>query len=58
MVLLIIHSLDTGPAILRPGDEVYVIGRSQKRGFLIVEYGGKQIHLPHFYTELRVSLNV
>lgn len=46
---------ESGAGLLRPGDEVYVIGRSQKRGFLIVEHTGQQIHMPHHYTELRVS---
>jgi len=45
---------DTGPCVLKAGDEVYVLGRSQKRGFLIVEHTGQQLHLPHHYTELRV----
>ena len=40
--------------LLRPGDEVYVLGRSHKRGYLIVEHQGAQIHMPHQYTELRV----
>lgn len=45
---------DTGPCVLKAGDEVYVLGRSQKRGFLIVEHTGQQLHLPHHFTELRV----
>lgn len=44
-----------GPPILRAGEEVYVLGRSHKRGYLIVEHNGKQLHLPHHFTELRVS---
>ncbi len=39
---------------LTPGDEIYVLGRSQKRGYLIVEVKGQQIHMPHQYTELKV----
>ena len=46
---------ESGACILKPGDEVYVLGRSQKRGYLIVEHSGQQIHMPHQYTELRVS---
>lgn len=46
---------DAGPSVLKAGDEVFVLGRSQKRGYLIVEHTGKQIHMPHHYTELRVS---
>ncbi|XP_064406654.1 unconventional myosin-IXb-like [Halichondria panicea] len=41
--------------LLRPGDEVYVLGRSHKRGYLIVEHQGAQIHMPHQYTELRLT---
>ena len=41
--------------MLKAGDEVYVLGRSQKRGYLVVEHTGQQLHLPHHYTELRVS---
>ena len=48
------HSTDTGPAIFRSGEEVYVVGRSQKRGYLVVEHGNRQIHVPHYCTELRV----
>ena len=48
------HSPDTGPAIFRSGEEVYVVGRSQKRGYLVVEHGNRQIHVPHYCTELRV----
>ena len=45
---------ESGPPLLRAGDEVYVLGRSQKRGYLVVELNGQQMHLPHNYTELRV----
>ena len=48
------HSPDTGPAIFRSGEEVYVVGRSQKRGYLVVEHGNRQIHVPHYCTELKV----
>ena len=49
------HTLtDSGPCVLKAGDEVYVLGRSQKRGYLIVEHTGQQLHLPHLYSELRV----
>lgn len=41
--------------MLKAGDEVYVLGRSQKRGYLVVEHTGQQLHLPHHYTELRVG---
>ena len=42
--------------LLNPGDEVYIVGRSnQRRGLLIAEYGGKQFLLPYQHTELRVS---
>lgn len=44
-----------GAPVLRMGDEVFVLGRSQKRGYLVIEYNGQQMHLPHNYTELRVS---
>ncbi len=46
---------ESGPPVLRTGDEVYVLGRSQKRGYLVVEFNGQQMHLPHHFTELRVS---
>ena len=46
---------DNGATVLRPGDEVYVIGRSHRRGYLLVEHSGDQLHVPHHYTELRVS---
>lgn len=46
---------DSGHTLLRAGDEVYVLGRSQKRGYLIVEHTGQQIHMPHHYTELRLT---
>ena len=49
---------ENGPSVLKAGDEVYVLGRSQKRGYLIVEFKGQQIHLPHHYTELRVCMVV
>ena len=45
---------DTGPSLLRAGEEVFVLGRSQKRGYLVVENGGRHVHIPHHYTELRV----
>ena len=48
------HSPDTGPAIFESGEEMYVVGRSQKRGYLVVEHGNRQIHVPHYCTELRV----
>ena len=42
--------------VLRPGDEVYVISRSHRRGYLVVElFSGGNVHVPHNYTELRVS---
>lgn len=44
-----------GPSLLKAGDEVFVLGRSQKRGYLIVEVSGKQIHMPHHFTELRLT---
>ena len=40
--------------MLKKGDEVYVLGRSQKRGYLVIECNGQQMHLPHRLTELRV----
>ena len=46
---------ESGAPLLRAGDEGYVLGRSQKRGYLVVEYNGQQLHLPHHFTELRVS---
>ena len=52
------HYPDHGHPLLRTGDEVFVLGRSQKRGFLIIEHSGRQIHLPHNYTELRVCIYV
>lgn len=45
---------DHGHPLLKAGDEVFVLGRSQKRGFLIIEHSGRQIHMAHSYTELRV----
>ena len=49
---------DTGgggnPPMLRKGEEVFVLGRSHKRGYLVIDYDGQQMHLPHYYTELRV----
>lgn len=41
--------------MLKAGEEVYVVGRSHKRGYLILDYAGKQLHLPHYFTELRVN---
>ena len=49
---------ETGPPVLKMGDEIYVLGRSQKRGYLVVELNGQQMHLPHHFTELRVCLCV
>ena len=46
---------DNDRPVLKAGDEVFVLGRSQKRGFLIIEHSGRQIHLPHNYTELKVG---
>lgn len=46
---------DNDRPVLKAGDEVFVLGRSQKRGFLIIEHSGRQIHMPHNYTELRVG---
>ena len=45
---------EAGAPLLRTGDEVYVLGRSQRRGYLVVEYNGQQMQLPHNFTELRV----
>lgn len=45
---------DNERPLLKAGDEVFVLGRSQKRGFLIIEHQGRHIHMPHNYTELRV----
>ena len=33
---------------------MYCLGRSQKRGYLVVEHAGGTVHIPHHYTELRV----
>ena len=51
------HTLHTenGPVVLSPGQEVHVVGRSHWRGYLIVEHAGQLLHLPHHFTELRVS---
>jgi hypothetical protein len=49
---------ETGTPIFYPGDEVFVIGRSQTRGYLIIDHGGNQYHLPHYFTELRVNSGV
>lgn len=48
---------DSGASVLRPGDEVYVISRSHRRGYLVVELSssGEHLHVPHNYTELKVS---
>ena len=54
-VALILFITENGRILLNPGDEIYIVGRSQQRGFLIAEYGGKQFNLPHQHTELRVS---
>ena len=43
--------------VLQAGEEVYCLGRSQKRGYLVVEHGGGTVHIPHHYTELRVWQN-
>lgn len=40
--------------VLQAGEEVCCLGRSQKRGYLVVEHGGGTVHIPHHYTELRV----
>ena len=37
------------------GEEVFVLGRSQRRGYLVVEHASRHVHIPHHYTELRVS---
>ena len=47
--------IESGQASLYPGDQVFVVGRSQKRGYLIVEHGEFHLHIPHYFTELRVS---
>ena len=52
------HYPDHGHPLLKAGDEVFVLGRSQKRGFLIIEHYGRQIHMPHNYTELRGWLHM
>ena len=52
------HYPDHGHPLLKAGDEVFVLGRSQKRGFLIIEHSGRQIHMPHNYTELRVWMRM
>ena len=44
----------SGVYCCQAGEEVYCLGRSQKRGYLVVEHGGGTIHIPHHYTELRV----
>ena len=48
---------DNGASVvLRPGDEVYVISRSHRRGYLVVElFSGGNVHVPHNYTELRLT---
>jgi myosin heavy subunit len=45
---------ESGPCLLQAGEEVFCLGRSQKRGYLVVEHGGGTVHIPHHYTELRV----
>ena len=44
------------PPTPQAGEEVCVLGRSQKRGYLIVDHMGGTIHIPYHYTELRVSV--
>ena len=51
------NSSESGTPILPPGEEVYVVGRSQRRGYLIIEYEGKQLLVPHHYTELMVCVS-
>jgi hypothetical protein len=46
---------ESGACLLQAGEEVYCLGRSQKRGYLVVEHGGGTIHIPHHYTELRLT---
>eukprot|EP00731_Ephydatia_muelleri_P029419 Em0020g1063a len=48
---------DSGASVLRPGDEVYVISRSHRRGYLVVELSssGEHLHVPHNYTELKLT---
>lgn len=46
---------ETGPGLLQAGEEVCCLGRSQKRGYLVVEHGGGTVHIPHHYTELRLT---
>ncbi|XP_019849259.1 PREDICTED: unconventional myosin-IXa-like [Amphimedon queenslandica] len=46
---------ENGQASLYPGDQVFVLGRSQKRGYLIVEHGEFHLHIPHYFTELRLA---
>lgn len=55
MYLHLLPITDNGAGVLRPGDEVYVISRSQRRGYLVIEHSGDHLHIPHHYTELRVS---
>ena len=45
--------VDKSP-LLTAGLTVFVTGRSQQRGFLIVDYNQQQIHVPHQFTELKV----
>ena len=45
-----------GPPMLTAGQAVFVKGRSPQRGFLLVDNGGQQLLIPHYYTELRVRM--
>jgi hypothetical protein len=49
------HYPESGPPLLQAGEEVCCLGRSQKRGYLVVEHGGGTVHIPHNYTELRLT---
>ena len=53
-VLLVDSS--AGPPMLTAGQAVFVKGRSPQRGFLLVDNGGQQLLIPHYYTELRVRM--
>ena len=43
-----------GPPMLTAGQAVFVKGRSPQRGFLLVDNGGQQLLITHYYTELRL----